>query len=135
MFSVRNLGVLLAFVALVLFAASARADTFPLEGDVTFTGGEPPTVTFDFTGAKADGTAVTGSGQFDFDATTGAITNGVATLVWESGFTLDMEFSGQADLSAGTFTGDWNQVGGDLAGDFYGTTDFMTSAHVIFDTD
>jgi hypothetical protein len=35
---------------------------------------------------KADGTPVTRSGQFDFHQTSGAITNDMATLMWEDGF-------------------------------------------------
>src|SRR5579883_420258 len=95
MFRLPKLSLVLAVVALILLAAPAWADQWPLAGHTTFTGGEPPTVTFDFVGNKGDGTAVKGSGQFDFDSTTGVISNGMATFVWDSGFSLTIEFAGQ----------------------------------------
>ena len=132
MFRLPKLSLVLTVFALVLFAASARANDWPVEGDTIFTGGSPPTTTFNFVGAKGDGTAVTGIGQFDFDGMTGVISNGMATLVWDTGFSLDMVFAGQTMID-GTFTGTWSQVGGDLTGTFAGTTDFATGAHTRFD--
>jgi hypothetical protein len=132
MFRLPKLSLVLTVVALALLAAPAWADQWPLVGHSTFTGGQPPTVTFDFVGTKGDGTAVKGSGQFDFDSTTGVISNGMATLVWEDGFSPTIEFSGQA-LPDGTFVGTWDQIDGNLSGTFSGTTDFSTGADVEFD--
>lgn len=132
MFRLPKLSLLVTVVALVVCAAPAWAEQWPLVGHTTFTGGQPPTVTFDFSGTKGDGTNVKGSGQFDFDPTTGAISNGTASFAWDSGFTIDIEFSGQA-LPDGTFLGTWDQIGGGLSGTFMGTTDFSTGADVEFD--
>ena len=97
MFRLPKLGVGFTAVALILLAAPARADSWPVMGHVTFTSG-PPTVTFDFVGSKGDGTGIKGGGQFDVDLTTGAISNGMATMVWDDGFTINIEFSGQLSL-------------------------------------
>ncbi len=134
MFRLPKLSLVLAVVALILLAAPAWADQWPLAGHTTFTGGEPPTVTFDFVGNKGDGTAVKGSGQFDFDSTTGVISNGMATFVWDSGFSLTIEFAGQV-FPDGTFFGTWDQIDGDLSGTFAGLTDLATGADVEFDCD
>jgi hypothetical protein len=131
MFSPRKLSVLIAFLALVLFAAPVRAADWPVEGDVTFTGGVPPTTTFTFVGVKGDGSGVTGSGQLDFDMGTGVISNGTQHLDWDDGsFSIDMTFQGQA-FPDGTFAGTW--AGGGLSGTFSGVTDFSTGAHTIFE--
>ena len=131
MFSPRKLGVLFAFVVLVLFAAPVRAADWPVEGDVTFTGDMGDTTTFNFVGTDADGTGVTGSGQFDFDSSTWEISLGILNLDWDDGsFSLEMAFEGQV-FSDGTVMGIW--AGGGLSGTFFGDTDFFDGAALVFD--
>jgi hypothetical protein len=82
-------------------------------------------------GPGGTGTRVNGDGQFDFDPIIGMITNGTASFSWAKGFQLAMTFQGQAPPD-GTFTGTW--AGDGLSGTFAETTDFMTGAHVRFDS-
>jgi hypothetical protein len=131
-----KVGVLFAIVALMLFAVPAWADQFPVTGHAAFDlSSFPPTVGFTYTGTDGDGTGVSGSGQFDLDISTGEISNGTATFTWDTGFSLDIEFSGTVSFMDGSIMGIWDQIGGGLSGTFMGQVDAdLMGANVEFDS-
>jgi hypothetical protein len=129
MFRLPKLGVVLTFIAMLIFAAPALATDYQYSSTDEHVDAASGDTTGTETGDLSLGT-YTGNASATIDPVTGAITDGTQTITFDAdGSTLSISFSGQI-FADGSVVGTFSWTGGTGAldgasgsGTFVGTTD------------